>query len=268
MENKVFLNIDTNRGLVVIPFESLRKLDLFTVGYNNKEELVDSLSRMLDLSLNVDDVLNIYISGNRYKHTRNDSLNYIKYSDDNYNIDSLSDMLSLYLKQDHRRIRYCDVRFVNIDSMLRFNAGYPINDREIDLAVKIFLNKDYKKQRDMYFMIKSFGNVRSDKLSKGERERLVLSEMNAQEDSFVQYLVELASRDKDKLVMALDELSKVDLEDISRLMDGKNYAPFDGLVNDKEDDLEEDIYALEMLTDLSIEEIKDLQLGYSFGRSR
>ena len=39
MENKVFLNIDTNRGLVVIPFESLRKLDLFTVGYNNKEEL-------------------------------------------------------------------------------------------------------------------------------------------------------------------------------------------------------------------------------------
>ena len=117
-------------------------------------------------------------------------------------------------------------------------------------------------------MIKSFGNVRSDKLSKGERERLALSEMNAQEDSFVQYLIELASRDKDKLVMALDELSKVDLEDISRLMDGKNYAPFDGLVNDKEDDLEEDIYALEMLTDLSIEEIKDLQLGYSFGRSR
>ena len=120
----------------------------------------------------------------------------------------------------------------------------------------------------MLTLVKSFGNIRSDKLSKGERDRLSLSEMNAQEDSFVQYLVELAGRDKDKLVKALDELSKVDLEDISRLMDGKNYAPFDGLVNDKEDNIDEDRYALEMLTNLRIDEIKDLQLGYSGGLTR
>ena len=267
MENKVFLNIDTKRGMVVIPFDSLKKLDLFTIGYDNELQLINSLSKILELDLKIEDVLNIYISGKRFEHTRNSSLNCIKYSSDNYNIDSLGDMLSLYLKQDHRRIRYCDVRFVKIDSMIRFNAGYQISDKDIDFAVKVFLNNkekdNYKKQRDMYFLVKKFGNVKSDKLSRGERDRLSLSEMNAQGDSFVQYLVELAGRDNDKLVKALDELSKVDLEDISRLMDGKNYAPFDGLVNNDETEIEEDRYALEMLTNLRIDEIKDLQLGYS-----
>ena len=105
MDNKVFLNIETKRGLIVIPFDKLKYVDLFTMGYNNEIELIESIDKILDLSLDISEVTDIYISGRRFKYTKNDSLSCIKYSTDNYNLDSLKEMLSLYLKQNHKRIR-------------------------------------------------------------------------------------------------------------------------------------------------------------------
>ena len=272
MENKVFLNIDTTRGLVVIPFDKLRDVDLFTEGYDNETELIESLNNILDLSLDISEVINIYISGRRFELTRNSSLSHIKYSSDNYNLDSLKSMLSLYLKQDHRRIRYCDVRFVQTRAMIDFNAGNPISDNDIDAAVSIYLESGYKKERDMYFMIKDFATIKTDKLTKEERTKENISKMHAEEDSVVQYFIELASRDNNMLEKALDELSKLDLEEISKALDTKQYAPVDGLATPIiKDDEYEHRHALEVLTGLDIHEIKELQIGfqeYQHGYSR
>ena len=230
------------------------------MGYNNEIELIESINKILDLSLDISEVTDIYISGRRFKHTKNDSLSCIKYSTDNYNLDSLKEMLSLYLKQNHKRIRYCDVRFVNTEGMIKFNAGRPISDKDIELAVSIYLNSGYKKERDMYFMIKNFGTVRTEKLKESSRTRESLKEMD---DSFVKYLIELSSRGEEQLEKALDELSKIDLEEISKVLDGKQHIPFDWLYNPKEDDSEyENRHALEVLTGLDTYEIKDLQIGY------
>ena len=266
MENKVILNIETKSGKIVIPFIGLKELDCFTMGYNNDIELIESLSKMLNLSLNVDYVLRLYITSDKYKDRKNSSLSCIKYSGDNYNIDSLGEMLSLYLKQDHRRIRNCDVRFVITDGMVKFNAGKDISDRDIDIAVKVFLKVNYKKHRDMYFMIKNFGGIRIDKLAKEDRnrDRMHISKMStSDEDSFVQYLIELASRNEDKLDKVIDELSRVELEDISRVLeDGKNDL-FDGFGNG---DTDEDLYALESLTEMNIEQIIAIQDEFSPSR--
>lgn len=275
MGDRVFLNIDTNDGYVVIPFKGLKELDYFTIGYRDEGELIDSLNKLLDLSLKMEDIVRIYISSIKYKYNKNSSLSCIKYSGDNYNVDSLRNMLSLYLRQDHRRLSRCDVRHVITEGMINFKAGKPVSDRDIEIAVKVYLKSDYKKQRDMYFMIKNFGSIVIDKLSKEDRDRVILSEMGTKdEDSFVQYLIELASRGEEELEIAMDELSRVDLIDLSRILEGSKKNIFDGLASSKRNKLEdedsEDRYALEALTEMSIEQLKELQVEYNrvYGHKR
>lgn len=262
MKNKVYLNIRTVKGLISIPFVGLRELDYFTVGYENEENLIESLNKILDLSLSVTDVNNIYISGNRYKDAENSSLSCIKYSRDNYNLDSLVEMLALYLKKNRERIRNCDVRHVATEGMTNFNAGMSISDSDIDLAVKTFLKSGYKKQRDMYFMVKNFSSVKIDGLPNEDIERTKLSKMEAKDDeSYVQYLFEFVSKGEEEEERAMDELSKVDFEDISEVLGNNRSTLFDGVTDEKIDSLE-DIYALEVLTELSIDKIKELQTEY------
>lgn len=257
MGNEVYLNIETNKGLIMIPFLGIKELDCFTVGYGSGAELIDSLCEILDLNISLLDVIRIYISGDRYKNNGNSSLNYIKYRADNYNVESVREMLSLYLRQDHRRIKYCDVRHVATDGMVKFKGGKAITDREINLAVKAFFTGDYKKQRDMYFLIKDFGGVRIDKLSDDHKKqyKTELSKMESKEDDFYQYLIELASRGEEDLDRAMDELSRTDLEDISKLLNGNGV--FDGITKDNEE-VSEDVYAIEALTGMSINSLKNL----------
>ena len=84
MGERVYLNVDTNDGLMFIPFIGLKELDLFTVGFQNGLELINSLNRMLDISINIDSVKRIYISGDMYKKSDKGSLSEIKYSSDNF----------------------------------------------------------------------------------------------------------------------------------------------------------------------------------------
>jgi len=260
MEKRVMLNIDTKNGHYVIPFLDLKKLDGFTAGFKNEEEMIETLNRILDLSIDMEDIVRIYISSDRYKERDNSSLSCIKYSGDNFNIDSLRDMFSLYLKQDHRRIRRSDVRFVNTDNMLRFQAGKPISDKGIDVAVKVFLSMDYKKQRDVYFMIRDFGSVRIDKVVRDmeDTKENDLSKSESYNEEFIQYLVELAGRGEEYLDKAMEELSKVDLEDISRSLEKGGLGIFDSL-GATFSEFDEDTYVLVEYTGMSIEELKSIQ---------
>lgn len=273
MENRVILNIETSNGVYVIPFIDLYKLDRWTVVFSNEEEMINSINRILGLSIDLSDVVSIYISSDRYMDRDNNSLSNIKYSGDNWNFDSLKDMLSLYLKQDHRRIRKCDVRFVNTHEMTMFQAGYDISDRDIDLAVKIYLKDNYKKQRDMYFMIKNFGSIRTDKVGSYMEEvrRNELSKGESINDDFIQYLIELSGRGVDYLDKAMDELSKSDLEEIERVLTKPERGIFDGFRTvDEEKSLEEDMICLVEFTGMSIEELKEIQPnnGLNLGRRR
>lgn len=261
MGKEVCLNIETSKGLIVIPFLGLRELDYFTVGYKNSFELVNSLCKILDLSISTFDVIRIYISSDKYKDTRNSSLGYIKYRDDNYNVESVREMFSLYLRQDHRRIRYCDIRYVTTEGMIKFNGGDSISDNEIKLAVNAFLGNNYKKQRDIYFLIKDFGGVRTEKLSDDYLEEYTvnLSKLESKEDDIYQYFVDLSSRGEKELSIAMDELSKTELEDIGRMLSYEKV--FDGI--DKKDDVvSEDREALEVLTGMSVKSLKKLLSGF------
>ena len=266
MGNSVFLNIETNYGIIRIPFVGLRELDYFTVGYADSVELVNSLIKMLNLSILYSDVLDMYITGDKYTNNGNSSLSCIKYRDDNYDMESVKNMLSLFLRQDHRRIRYCDVRHVKTEGMIRFNGGMTINDREIDLAINSFL-KDrtgmyiYKKVRDMYFLVKDFGGIKINKLYDGASYLydINLSKTESREDDFYQYLIEYSSNGENEFEKAIDELSRMELENIKDTIENRNL--FDG-IKKEDDELTEDMYALESLTGMSIASLKKINPGF------
>ena len=266
MGNSVFLNIETNYGIIKIPFIGLKELDYFTVGYENSEKLINSLIKILDLPILFSDVLNMYITGRDYTNNGNSSINYIKYRGDNYDMQSVQDMLSLYLRQDHRRIRFCDVRHVKTEGIIRFNGGMAISDREINMAVNSFL-KDrygiyiYKKVRDMYFLVKNFGGVKINKLYADyiSTYDVNLSKVESKEDDFYQYLIEYSSKGENEFEKAIDELSIMELEDIKNAIENGNL--FDGIKKEDDYELTEDICALESLTGLSIETLKKMISG-------
>ena len=114
-------------------------------------------------------------------------------------------------------------------------------------------------------MIKDFASIRVDKLGETERNRTKLNMLEADEDSFVQNLIERVSRGED-VDKVLDEFALVDLEDISRALSGTKKDIFDGLTDEEVEDLE-DVYSLEALTDMNIEEIKEFQTKYHFKNS-
>lgn len=266
MGNSVFLNIETNYGVIRIPFMGLKELDYFTIGYNDSEELINSLIKVLDLPMLFSDVSRIYIDGKDYTNNGNSSINYIKYRGDNYDMESVQNILSLYLRQDHRRIRFCDVRYVKTEGMIRFNGGMSITDREINMSINSFLkdrygNYVYKKVRDMYFLVKKFGGVKINKLYADyiSTYDVNLSKVEAKEDDFYQYLIEYSSHGENEFEKAIDELSIMELENIKSTIEDGNL--FDGIKKEEDYELVEDINALESLTGLSIESLKKIVSG-------
>ena len=182
MEKRTMLNIKTINGNYVIPFLDLKKLDGFTAGFCNEEEMIGALNRVLDLSIEMEDIININISSDRYKEKNNSSLSCIKYRGDN-------------------------------------------------------------------LVVRDMDETKKNNLSKNE----------SYNDEFIQYLIELASRGEEYLDKAMEELSKVDLEDISRTLEKGGLGIFDGLGEGRDVGFDEDAYVLVEYTGMSIEELKSIQ---------
>lgn len=313
MGERVYLNVDTNEGLLFIPFVGLRELDLFTVGYENSFELINSLNRMLDIFIDIDSVKRIYISGDMYKKSDKGSLSKIKYSSDNFDKELLAKMYALYLKQDRRRVMRSDIRNIITEGMVKFKGGKSLSDKDIEKAVEIYFDKDYKNQRDAYFIIKDFAKTMMidgkeiglvDRVSlkefsfkeKKEHRMNILDMLEARNDDYFKYLLELFARDREQYDKVMDELSGYGLDELSAVLDLKGKKLFDGLngnVNNKDsktntkknnDDcyldgdsiIDEDLYMLEYCTLMKIDMLQDLVYEFrnnsifedGFGRSR
>lgn len=276
MTKRINLYMETSRGIISIPFIGLKEVDLFTTCYNsrldkdnlnNKSKLLDVLINILKLPISINDIGRVYLS---YNDIDSIKFNYdtclpIKYSKDNYNIDSLIENFSLFLKRDRRRLNYPGIRNVSINAFGEFKIDN-INDRSIDIIAKVFLNNDYRKTRYIYFYLSEFDspleryNIKIDKISDKEsfNNRKDLSKLESNKDNFIQYLIELSSRNKDNSEIILDELSKMELEDIKKEIGIDSSYLFDGLSNSKKNNIERDIANLEECTGINITILRDI----------
>ena len=112
MGKTIYLKIDTEYGVVTIPFIGISEVDDFTVRYENMKELVMTLMKVLNLDLELYDVEMVYLTYDKYKRGYDSDCFEVKYKNDNFNHDSLINAFCDFIEQDPRRIWKND-RFPN-----------------------------------------------------------------------------------------------------------------------------------------------------------
>lgn len=267
------LYMETSKGIISIPFVSIKEADLFTSQYNsrfdnvgNRNKLLNFLIKILQLPISVDDIGRVYLS---YKNIDDIEFNYetclpVKYSKDNYNIDSVIANFSLYLKRDQSRLNYPGIRDVGKKKFSRFVPG-EMSNNDIDFLAGVYLNNDYRKIRDMYFYLSELDsvnekyNIRIDKLvsNNDDFSSEKLSSLES-DDDFIQYLIELSSRGDREYNIAMEELSSSDLEDIRRSIGKTPVAVVDGLSDSRLINVNRDIANLEECTGISIDKLREM----------
>ena len=260
IEESTILKIQAYGGDIEIPFLSLELLDDFTVRYNNKEELLDALIGMLNLSIDKEQVREVYVY---YAYLRKDTLRekntVVKYRKDNFDRKLLISFMKDFLKKNHDMIRCCGVRKIRSKGIFDFNAGIrDIQDYEIDYAVdKYFEGAPYGVFRKVYFFLKNNGV--KPKINRCYEKRTMI-ERNLTKihsaDDYVQSLLSRARYEEDSSLI-YDELSRIDLEDLRTLLTDSHYGLFDG-IGTKKAYLLEDLYDLEDCTGYDIEVLTEM----------
>ena len=251
MEERVILKIsDSVYGEIEIPFLGLQELDLFTVRYENKEELVRALSSMLELSISLQSVKNIYVSyeyqDDRVKGKNNgyfkQAIVPIKYRSDNFDIGDIENAFSTYLKQDIDRVNRTGVRKVRTKAMLDFVGGEgTLSNFDIDTAVKMYFDgAPYRIFRKIYFMIKGQVYVKKNGVVFEERKNIdrSLSKFSS-DDDYIDSLLQYALKGEEETDRVMEELSLMDLEELSSRIKNPHYGVFDGVDVDNYVDLQD-----------------------------
>ena len=286
MDKRINLYMETSAGIVGIPFINLEEVDLFTTHYNsrfdkdklnNKSKLLVTLINILELQISVNDIGRVYLS---YEDIENIQFNYdnclpIKYSKDNYNVDSLIENFSLFLKRDRSRLNYPGVKKTGKNIYGEFDVN-TISDRNIDIIARKFLNNNYRRMRDVYFYLSELDlpieryNIKIDKVFDRNLVgyRKVVSKLDSGEDDFIQYLIELSSRDKENIGIVMDEFSKMEYDEIRKKMGSDSGYLFDGLNDNKINKIDSDIANLEECTGIDIEVLREICGSQINGRRR
>lgn len=270
MKKPIYLKIETDNGIITIPFLGIQEVDNFTVMYRNMGELGNRLIKLLNLPINLCDVIGIYLSYDKYGRYNDDSFFKIKYMGDNFNFESLKEAFATYLKNDPKRIFSTDIRYLKTDGILKYFGTGLIDAYEIENAVRIFFAKGtgYKRKRDTYFLIKDDVYVKIDEVSlepveKKDRDNLSLYSEGG--DDYLSYLIELSKKGEEEYERAMDEIGQSDLEDISRFLKRNYYGIVDGVSSDF-NIRDREIASLEENTGLSLDDLRTNNV--SFGRKR
>lgn len=284
MSKPIYLKLDTYKGIVTIPFNGLEEVDYFTVMYDNMGMLVTSLIKLLKLPLDLYDVNEVYLSYDKYNRGYDNKSLPIKYSVNNFNFESLKEAFVNYLKNDPKRIFDTDMRYMNIDIVLRYFDTGILDSYALEEAVRRFFadGNGYKRRRDVYFLI--LDTINSDKKDDENKDKNInividtvkfksslqidrgnLSVHGTGEDDDLNNLVELSRRYPELHDKVMDEIGQTDIEDIKRHLNNDDYGIVDGAIR-VTSSMKMERAVLEETTGLSIENLRTNHV--SFGRKR
>ena len=257
-EEVVLLKIMTYDGIIEIPFISLKELDRFTIKYKDKDTLIKSLLAMLNLSIKKERVIDIYVY---YEYERNNQIRRknarVMYSEHNFDETKLSGYLKEFLDNNHDAIHYSGVRKIRSVGMFNFLNGYRDIERyEINHAVdEYFRGAPYGVYRKNYFFLLENGVKPAVKRVVREDDSTISRDLSKfhSDDEFVQSMLRRA-QDDDDYDKVYEELSKIELEELSNILTNSHFGLFDGTSNDRPYTLE-DLYDLEQCTGMNIEDL-------------
>lgn len=266
MDEEILLFIITDKGNMAIPFRSLLEVDSYTIRFEDINEFIQKISKIINRNLSSLRVVDSYLEYN-YK-TSNGGKNLkgrlpIKYNDDNYDDDNLITVFAEYLKGDYQRIKQFNIKFVRVPAIENYIRGNGIlTDEDIDMAVNAyFKDGNYKKRREVYFKLKRFGKkirinkYREDKVSgNGDLSKFEIN------DEYLSSLADYARKGEEEYQNVMEIISLYDIDDISKKMKNPHYGVIDGMT-DYDQVFSSDIVALEVATGISIQDLEKIING-------
>ena len=255
-KNATYLFIVTTKGVITIPFPSVKIADEYTVNFNDQNELISKLSKILQLDITQDDILDTYLEWQRYdarNRTIVSSKLPIKYQSDNYDINNLKVVFSSYLKEDRQRIMRFDIRYLQTPTFINFVHGNGVlTERDIDFGVEAFLKDgNYMKARDIYFGLK-YSKRKVKTLPKRIGYNLSQDlDKHYTRDTYLSSLLDYAKQGDEEYAKAMEIIASYDLEQLDSLVDSKEGKIVDGLYG-YADISYGDIVLLELATQLNI----------------
>lgn len=267
-----YLQMEYGNKVISIPFGNLKNIDNYTIRFENREKFLNHIFRVLNVNISTSDIGKVYLL---LENKLGEEFDYeyclpIKYSNNNFNFDSLKLAFTEYLQKNHNRIRMFDIIHVKLPYMMHFKDELSdITNEEIKMAVNAYFNGDsYKKMRVVYFAICGEVNIKVDKVNTDKEldVRDGLSKLESNEDDYVQYLIELSSRGEAERERALEELSMMDIADVISRLPRAYRGVLDG-ASDLSMVNPQDILEFEMLTGYGIESLREI-VSKSLGRKR
>ena len=255
-KNATYLFIVTTKGVITIPFPSVKIADEYTTNFNDQNELISKLSKILQLDITQDDILDTYLEWQRYdarNRTIVSSKLPIKYQSDNYDINNLKVVFSSYLKEDRQRIMRFDIRYLQTPAFINFVHGNGVlTERDIDFGVEAFLKDgNYMKARDIYFGLK-YSKRKVKTLPKRIGYNLSQDlDKHYTRDTYLSSLLDYAKQGDEEYAKAMEIIASYDLEQLDSLVDSKEGKIVDGLYG-YADISYGDIVLLELATQLNI----------------
>lgn len=272
---RVYLTIETisrRMPIIQIPFLKLKYLDEFTICFNDKIELFNTLFSLLDMPVDKYEINDLYVSYAK-DDTRELRRLPIKYSVDDYDISSLKEEYARFFDDNHTRLGYKKYGLVFVGHeviWLSINGVRDITLREIKKAVESYMSKGYMNKKKAYFIlkenrydVKTRQEVENDKM-KNQRnadnktsDRLLA--MEPQNDYFA-HLKEYALRGEEEYNEVMEILAGYDLEELQRNIGGSDCRIVDGIgkENSYTDKLAIDELHLISATGYSIDELNIL----------
>lgn len=268
----IYLKLCTEYGVISIPFLCIEEVDDFTIGYKNLGELVTILIKILKLQIDLYDVDDAYLTYDKYNRGRDDKCLPIKYTNDNFNVDSLENFFCTFLEKEPKRIWDSGVRYVKTSGMLEFISTGKITAFEIRNAVKAYFNGDggYRKKRDIYFYFKKkYGlnlDIKKDRvLYDDDTRKKDLSVYDVEDDGYVSNIIDLYKRGIYTFDEAMEKIGLADLSELRKLLKDGGYGIIDG-VSEIDSLVKKDISMLEKCTGMSLETLRLNHTG--FGRKK
>ena len=255
-KNATYLFIVTTKGVITIPFPSVKIADEYTTNFNDQNDLISKLSKILQLDITQDDILDTYLEWQRYdarNRTIVSSKLPIKYQSDNYDINNLKVVFSSYLKEDRQRIMRFDIRYLQTPAFINFVHGNGVlTERDIDFGVEAFLKDgNYMKARDIYFGLK-YSKRKVKTLPKRIGYNLSQDlDKHYTRDTYLSSLLDYAKQGDEEYAKAMEIIASYDLEQLDSLVDSKEGKIVDGLYG-YADISYGDIVLLELATQLNI----------------
>ena len=249
-KNTYSIFLETEKGLLSIPCGKLEDIDNYTKRFKDRNEFLNVLIKMLKLPIEISEIGVVCLSTYNKKDYKFDYERClpILYNEDNYDLDSLVGYFGDYLKQSRSRLGM----FENVHMVINGYDSGNYTDKDIEFFSRVYLNKKYRNHREMYSLLRDVYNIRKKKFAKRENQSYLSKSRIV---DYVDSLFPLSAYNKDKFEISLDELSRIDLEELSLLLCGESHAfsdePYDPFFPNKED-----IEGIQKITGTSLEELQ------------